>query len=143
MTERPDLTDLTSEQIAPLEGLVSAWPESWQDFARSHYLTLLAQQPDRNPQRLATCARLAADLAQGIARDMGGAQPYINVGTFFAADEKASRIVLAWRSGQPWQAIARVEGVTERRVRQIVEAWKKEVFARIQGTQSSLPLEDA
>ncbi|WP_250438988.1 Mor transcription activator family protein [Delftia tsuruhatensis] len=143
MTERPDLTDLTSEQIAPLEALVSAWPESWQDFARSHYLTLLAQQPDRSPQRLATCARLAADLAQGIARDMGGAQPYINVGTFFAADEKASRIVLAWRAGQPWQAIARVEGVTERRVRQIVEAWKKEVFARIQGTQSSLPLEDA
>ncbi len=139
-SERPDLADLTSEQIAPLEALVCDWPESWQDFARSHYLTLLAQEAGREPQRLASCARLASELARGIAQDMGGAQPYINVGALFAAGEKAARIVRAWRSGQPWSAIARAESVTPRRVRQIVDAWQREVFARSQG---ALPLEDA
>ena len=137
---RPDLVDLTPDQIAPLEALVSDWPESWQDFARSHYLTLLAQEAGREPERLAACAQLAGELARGIAQDMGGAQPYINVGALFAAGEKAARIVRAWRAGQPWHAIARTEGVTPRRVRQIVDAWQHEVYASAQG---ALPLEDA
>lgn len=134
--QRPELVDLTPVQIAPLEALVQGWPAAWQDFAHSHYLTLLACEPrgaSAPPERLAACAQLAAQLAQGIARDMGGEQPYINVGALFAAGEKAQRIVQAWRAGRPWDAIARAEAVTPRRVRQIVQAWQREVYARAQG----------
>lgn len=137
---RPELSDLTLAQIAPLEAIIGAWPDSWQDFARSHYLTLLASEPGREPARLAACAQLAGDLARGIAQDMGGAQPYINVGVLFAAGEKATRIVQAWRAGQPYDVIAAAEGVTPRRVRQIIAAWQREVFERSQG---ELPLQDA
>lgn len=134
---RPELAELTPAQIAPLEALVADWPASWQDFARSHYLTLLAREARGvaalPPERLAACAALAGALAQGIARDMGGEQLYINVGVQFAFSEKAQRIVQAWRSGSAWEVIARAEAVTPRRVRQIVEAWQRETFARAQG----------
>lgn len=136
---RPDLVDLTPEQIAPLEVLINAWPASWQDFARSHYLTLLGLSADRSAARLAEAARLASELAMGIAWDMSGAQPYINAGAQLRADERALRVVQAWRAGQPWAAIAAAERITPRRAQQIVAAWQIEHFGR---TQQSLHFED-
>lgn len=134
---RPDLSDISTGDIAPLEAVIAAYPEVWQDFARSHYLTLWGREPDRTPQRLAELAQLAADLAHGVGVDLGGRQPYIPVGADFAADKKAWRVVEAWRAGSPWVAIAAAEKITERRARQIISAWQRETYARAQHT---LPL---
>lgn len=136
--KRPELTELTSADIAPLEAVIAGFPEVWQDLARSHYLTLLGRETSRAPERLAELAQLAGDLARGIGLDLGGRQPYIPVGADFAADEKAWRVVQAWRAGRPWTAIATAEKISERRARQIIGAWQRETYAR---AQHSLPLD--
>ena len=70
---RPELNDLRPEQIAPLEArMPGAFPDTWRDFARSHYLTLLARYPGRALDEL---AEEAVDLACGIGQDLGGTQP--------------------------------------------------------------------
>jgi hypothetical protein len=136
---RPALHHLTAQTIAPLEVRITAFPEVWQELARSHYCTLLGRGgwPDCMPLHeavLADLAEQAAALAMGIGEDMGGAQPYIPIGLNFTASEKNIRVVRAWRGGQPWQHIAASEKITPRRVRQIVNAWQHENFAQRQGT---------
>lgn len=129
----PELLDLTPAQIAPLEARIASFPAVWQDFARSHYLTLVSMRAvPLGAEGCAEAATLAAELAKGVARDLGGTQPYIPVGTLFVAGEKALRVVQAWRSGKPFAAIATAEGITDRRARQLVAAWQKEVFSRSQ-----------
>lgn len=136
--KRPQLSELTSAEIAPLEAVITPYPEIWKELARSHYLTLLGHAAERTPERLAELARLAGDLARGIGEDLGGAPHYIPIGAYFEADERAVRVVQSWRSGRPWSAIAAAEKLTERRVRQIVSAWQIETFGRAQG---QLPLD--
>lgn len=131
---RRELQDLTSPEIAPLDALIQGWPDSWSDLAHSLYLTLLDEEAARPREELAT---LVVALVRGIAHDLGGTQPYINMGVDLAADEKAKRVIQAWRAGQPWSVIAQAEGVSDRRVRQIVSAWQRRDFERQQGT---LPL---
>jgi Mor family transcriptional regulator len=126
---RPELSDLTPEQIAPLEALMGgAWPDTWRDLAHSHYLTLLGQHPAALPE----LAALAVELTRGIAQDLGGTQPYIPVGHFFAADAKAMRIVQGF-TGDNHRELAVRENITESRVRQILSAWRREQFERRQG----------
>jgi Mor family transcriptional regulator len=128
---RPELHDLTAEQIGPLEALMTgAVPATWRDFARSHYLTLLALHAARAPAELAT---EAVELTRGIAQDLGGSQPYIPVGHFFAADAKAMRVVNGF-TGDNHRELATRENITESRVRQILAAWRNEQFERRQGT---------
>jgi len=86
------------------------------------------------PSMLADLAAQAAMLATGIGADLGGEQTYIPIGANFASSERCARVVHAWRAGQPWNAIARAEKLTDRRVRQIVTAWQQETFARNQGS---------
>lgn len=132
---RPELSDLTPEQIGPLEALMTgAFPDTWRDFARSHYLTLLALHAGRAPGELAA---EAIELTRGIAQDLGGSQPYIPVGHFFAADAKAMRVVNGF-TGDNHRELALRESITESRVRQILAAWRNEQFER---RQASLALE--
>ncbi len=129
--ERPELSDLTPAEIEPLEALFfDGFPDIWCDLARSQYLTLLML---RDSQTLAELAELAVQLTRGIAQDLGGSQPYIPVGHFFAAGAKAMRIVEGFRGDNHHELAAR-EGVTESRVRQILAAWRREDIARRQGT---------
>lgn len=128
---RPELSDLTPEQIGPLEALMAgAFPDTWRDFARSHYLTLLTLHAARDPADLAA---EAIELTRGIAQDLGGSQPYIPVGHFFAADAKAMRVVNGF-TGDNHRELAGRENITESRVRQILAAWRSEQFERRQGT---------
>jgi Mor family transcriptional regulator len=132
---RPDLHELTPEQIGPLEALMTgAFPDTWRDFARSHFLTLLTLHAGRAPAELAS---EAVELTRGIAQDLGGSQPYIPVGHFFAADAKAMRVVSGF-TGNNHRELATRENITESRVRQILAAWRNEQFERCQGT---LPLD--
>ena len=71
------LERLTSKQIAPLDKATGGdFPESLREFAQSHFVTLLRR--GCAPEEAAT---LAADLARGIGRDLGGTQPYISSGS--------------------------------------------------------------
>lgn len=137
---RPDLSDLTAAQIAPLERAITPFPDTWRDLARSHYCTLLGRcgdAEDLGADRLAELAELAADLARGIGQDLGGTQPYIPVGAANIASEKALQVMQAWRAGRPVEAIARDAGVSERHVRRIISELQHAAFAR---AQQALPI---
>ena len=137
---RPELHQLDGRAIAPLEARIAAFPEVWQELARSCYCTLLGRAgwpgnvaPTIDAALLDDLSVQAVALAMGIGADFGGSQPYIPLGMNFTVSEKYARIVRAWRAGQTWEKIAKAENITPRRVRHIVDAWQNETFAQRQG----------
>ena len=130
--DRPDLAELSAEQIAPLERLFAPeWTDTWRDLARSHFITLLSLRGQEQPPE--QLARLAVALTIGLAQDVGGQPLYIPVGAWIAHTAKAARVVASLRKGLPYAAVAHEEGVTERRVRQIEAAWRAAELERRQG----------
>lgn len=136
LTERPDLADLTLEQIAPIELRTAGWPESWRDLARSLYITLVTRPAA--PAARDACA-LAAELMIGIAADMGGMQPYINVGSELQRSGKITRVIALLRAyRQDYDRVGKEVGLTARHVRRIEASWLRQERAR---RQRDLPLE--
>lgn len=133
--ERPDLAELTPEQLAPMELRVSGWPESWRELARSLYITLAF---GRVGMAEADAAHLAADLMLGIAADVGGLQMYINQGADIQRSAMAARIIrLLAEHRQDYVAVAKLVGQSDRHIRRIEQRWLRAERARRQG---ELPL---
>ena len=131
--ERPDLSELTADELAPLERLFGPLtPETWRDFARSLYVTLRTLLAGRNGD--AAFAALAMELTRGIAADMGGAQPYIPVGAQLLNSARVRRVVDLLDQGKSYAEVAQLCGkISERRVRNIQAAWLREQRAARQG----------
>jgi hypothetical protein len=131
--ERPDLSDLTADQIAPLERLFDPLtPDTWRDFARSQYVTLLViPNLDMDDTKR---AELAMALTKGIASDMGGSQPYIQSGSQLLASARARRVIELRQQGVSYREVAQLCGkITEGRVRQIETEWVRAQRAARQG----------
>ena len=93
MFDRLNLTELTQEQLQPLEALMPAsWPDVWRSFATSYYITLLSA-PGAGTVPAAALADLAVALMLGLAQDEGGTQPYIPVGADVMSSARARRVV--------------------------------------------------
>lgn len=130
--ERPDLSDLTAEDIAPLERMFDEeTPDIWRDLAQSFYLTLRTVLSGVDNQQLAT---LSMALTKGIASDLGGQQPYINAGSQLMASARARRVIELCSKGLSYAEVARQCGnITENRVRQIEREWVRQQRAARQG----------
>ena len=138
MFDRLDLTELTQEQLAPLEALMPpGWPDVWRSFATSFYITLLSA-PGSDTVPATSLASLAVALTLGIAQDEGGTQPYIPVGADVMSSARARRVVELLERGQSYKQVADETGITASRVRNIERAWRREQIALRQGT---LPLD--
>ena len=136
--DRLDLTELTQEQLAPLEALMPpGWPDVWRSFATSFYITLLSA-PGSGTVPPTSLASLAVALTLGIAQDEGGTQPYIPVGADVMSSARARRVVELLERGQSYKQVADETGITASRVRNIERAWRREQIALRQGT---LPLD--
>ena len=133
MAERPDLCDLTAEEIAPIERLFDPLtPDTWRSFARSQYITLRTLFADHQPD--AELAQLAMLLTKGIAADEGGTQPYISVGSQLMQSARVRRVVGLCNEGKSYAEVARLVGnITESSVRRIERAWRHEQRALRQG----------
>lgn len=119
MVERLDLSDLTEQQIAPLEAhFTPEWSDVWCDLARSLYLTLLSMPP-RPPEEAAVL------LTMGIAQDMGGTQPYIQAGTALLKNKRVQRVMDLIGQGHSYRAVAQACELTERSVRGIERSVRK------------------
>ena len=131
--ERPDLSELTAEELAPLERLFDPLtPETWRDFARSLYVTLRFLLAGRNGD--AAFAALAMELTRGLAADLGGTQPYIPAGAQMLAGARVRRVVELLNQGKTYAEVAQLCGkISERRVRNIQAAWLREQRAARQG----------
>jgi Mor family transcriptional regulator len=133
-TERPDLSELTADAIAPLERLFNPLtPDTWRDLALSQYVTLrTVLRGDKTDTELAA---MAMELTRGIAADMGGSQPYIQAGSQLLASARARRVVVLLEQGKCYKDVAAACGkITESRVRQIEKEWLREQRAERQGT---------
>ena len=138
MFDRLNLTELTQEQLQPLEALMPAsWPDVWRSFATSFYITLLSA-PGSGTVPATSLASLAVALTLGIAQDEGGTQPYIPVGADVMSSARARRVVELLERGQSYKQVADETGITASRVRNIERAWRREQIALRQGT---LPLD--
>lgn len=132
--ERPDLSELTAEELAPLERLFGPLtPETWRDFARSLYVTLRTLLAGRNGD--AAFAALAMELTRGLAADLGGTQPYIPAGAQMLISARVRRVIDLLNQGKSYAEVAQLCGkISERRVRNIEAAWLREQRAARQGT---------
>lgn len=134
MFDRLDLTELTAEQLAPLEALMTpAWSDTWRDLATSHYITLLSA-PDADAATPASLAKLAVALTMGLAQDLGGTQPYIPVGADIMSSARTRRVIEMLAAGLPYKDVADACGITASRVRNIERAWRREQMALRQGS---------
>ena len=131
MFERIDLSQLTQEQLAPLEALMPpGWPITWRDLATSHFITLLSAPDAGEADAL---ARLAVALTLGIAQDLGGSQPYIPVGADVMSSARARRVIELLGQRLSYKQVADATGLTESRVRQIESEWRKQQMLLRQG----------
>lgn len=138
LIDRLDLSDLTGEQIEPLEArMAPEWSETWRELARSHFVTLLSQPQAASPEH---CAELAVSLTLGVAADIGGAQHYIQAGTAMLRNRRAQRVMDLRESGMGYADVARACGLSDSRVRRIEQAFRQaqraqeyENFAQAQG----------
>lgn len=133
MFERLELVDLSPARLEPLAAQMPAsWPETWRDFATSHFVTLLSAPGSSNvpPHAL---AQLAMALTLGIAQDQGGTQPYIPVGAMLAASARARRAMEMRQRGASYKQAADATGLTENRIRKIEAEWHREQIALRQG----------
>lgn len=132
--DRPELCELTTEQIAPIEARTSGWPDTWRDFARSMYVTLVSQPNALPPQQAATQAMM---LMLGLASDLGGTQPYINQGSDLQRSGMAARVIqLLDQHHQDYARVARLVNISERHVYRIHQRWLRAERARRQGSLS-------
>ena len=107
---------VTAAQMAELEGAMqNDFPDSWRDFARSHFVTLLQQ--GMTP---AQGVPLALELARGVGRDLGGLQPYIASGAKVAENNRLDAVVREF-NGKNVRALALKHGVGERNIRRMLE----------------------
>lgn len=133
MFERIDLSQLTQEQLAPLEALMPpGWPDTWRELATSHYVTLISA-PGADAVELFSLANLAIALTLGIAQDLGGSQPYIPVGADVMSSARARRVMELLGQRLRYKQVADATGLTESRVRQIESEWRKQQMLLRQG----------
>ena len=128
---RPDLAELTAEQIAPIEARTAGWPESWRDIARSLFVTLVSREESTD---VSEAAQLAVELMLGVASDLGGTQPYINQGRDLKLSGMAARVIeLIASTRQDYARVAQLLSISERHVRRIEARWVRAERARRQG----------
>lgn len=130
--QRPDLCDVTAQQLQPMEArFTHEWPETWRDFARSLFVTLISL-PEGQRLPAAQAADLAEQQMLGIAQDMGGSQPYISVGSAIMRSSVARKIVQMLGSGLDYREVAQAVGLSDRHVRRIEAEWRNAEFSRRQ-----------
>jgi len=136
--DRKDIADLSRDQIAPLEALMTPeWSDTWRDLATSQYVTLISA-PGAGAVAVESLAQLAIALTLGLAQDLGGTQPYIPVGADMMSSTRTRRVIELLQRGLPYKEVADATGITTSRVRNIERAWRQEQMAQRQGT---LPLD--
>lgn len=121
------LQDLSTAEIAPLDALVDdAFPPMWYDIASSIYAFLLDSLPVLSRQDSAAMAIL---LTLRIAAEIGGGMRYIPSGYNWDKRSQAQAIVAAFK-GNNHTALAQAWGVTDSRIRQILDEERQRRLGR-------------
>lgn len=115
---------ITASDIKPLEALfVRGFPETWREVATSLYGAIL-DDADLAALGQSSLARIAVNQTRQLARDLGGSMMYLPVGHFFMAGEKQLAIIAGFK-GDNLRSLGTEHGVSEGRVRQIIDLARK------------------
>ena len=114
-----DLHLFTSAQLQPLESALPArWPDSWCDLARIFFIGMLnAPGAFADPKEM---AKVAMEQVRVAARQIGGRNTYIPTCVRVELEERDEG-VRAEFDGTNYQELAAKHGLTESRIRQIVD----------------------
>lgn len=114
--QRPSLHQFTAEEIAPIEAAFTpGWTDTWKEFARSFYITLISQPKPT----CTTPVETAVALVLGIAKDLGGTQPYIPTGVQKGVNTRTEQVLQLLSEGATYKQVADECGITVSRVRNI------------------------
>lgn len=123
---------LTAQDAAQLDALLpAALTQDMRDVALALFATLLD-----GGAPAAGAARLAAAQVQRLSDELGGHAVYIPKGLLVRLAER-DRAIYAAFNGANYRQLAAAHGITEMRVRQIIDACRRADFA---ARQQSLPL---
>lgn len=122
---------LTPEQRGPLEGLLPLeYPERLREMAMALYAELLELLPD-HPGGAHHLAWVAFSQCERLSTELGGGNFYMHKGKAYRLTQR-DREMMARYNGRNIPQLARHYGLTETRVRQIVDAYYREFQARRQ-----------
>lgn len=133
---KPDLAHTPAADLAPLEAVIDRdYPETWRDIATCQYVHLRACEAvfPGAVGRDHLVAGLALQITEGLRAEIGGSQPYLPQGRAYELSVR-DRNIAAEFNGRNFHQLARKHHLSERRLRQILDAWQREQYARRQQT---------
>lgn len=130
-SERQDV-GVTAEESAVLEAVLDpAYPEMLREVAHHLYATLVRTDPLRTVLGLPALAEIAFGQTERLSFEMGGGNFYMHKGTAFRLSSRDREMCRKF-TGRNYHKLAREYNLSEMRVRQIIDAWQKEEFAKRQ-----------
>lgn len=123
---------LSPEEAAALDSVIDPeYPERLREVAHHLYGTLVHRDELRGMER-AVLAEMALQQTEALSFGMGGGLFYMHKGVAYRLTLR-DRQMCAKFNGRNYHQLAREYNLTEMRVRQIIDAWQKEEFAKRQG----------
>lgn len=133
MQDKRQDVGITTEEIAVLESVLdSAYPEMLREVAHHLYASLVRTEPLRTVLGLEALAEIAFTQTERLSFEMGGSNFYMHKGTAYRLTSR-DRAMCQKFNGKNYHQLARENNLSEMRVRQIIDAWQKEEFAKRQG----------
>lgn len=126
----------SAQDLAPV-GLVldPSYPESLREVTELLYLELVDAEPEAPAQaRALELARLALRQTERLSSELGGTNFYMHKATSYRLSPRNRAMCAEFRGD--YKILARRYKLTEQQVRNIVDAWQKEEFARKQNSLS-------
>ncbi len=135
MVERRRLEQVTAADLAPLERVLDPeYPERLRDMCTVIFLALQDHGQDT------PAAELALALTEAVSLELGGGSFYMHKGFVFRQGlTKRDREIAEQARSNNLHILARRHGITEMRVRQIVDAYRQEQFLARQGQLPGMP----
>lgn len=133
-----NMRHVVAADLAPLAAVLDpAYPERLREMAECLYLQLLEEDnllvvEEDGTERRHQLALVALRQTDRLSQDLGGGNFYMHKATSYRLTQRDREMCQRF-NGRNYSALAREYELSEMRVRQIVDAWQKEEFARRQG----------
>lgn len=132
MSDRKPEAEMSVADVAVLESVLDpGYPERLREVALHLYASLLHMESLSGLERKAL-AEMALQQTEHLSLEMGGGNFYMHKGTAYRLTQR-DREMCAKFKGRNYHQLAREYDLSEMRVRQIIDAWQREAFARRQG----------
>lgn len=123
---------MTAQEKAHLDAVLDeAYPERLREVAYHLYASLLRTDALRSLERSAL-AEMALRQTERLSQEMGGGNFYMHKGLAFRLTQR-DREMCSKFNGRNYHQLAREYDLSEMRIRQIIDEWQREEFARRQG----------